>query len=113
MGICDKLDLPSAPEPPKQKWEIPTQLDERIRKKRAYERNAAKFRSAVWLRDRSTCRLCGKRVKRSGAQRWEEVGHVHHLRGRRVAPEDKWNLNAAVLLCNPCHLKHHSGKKTL
>ena len=68
------------------------------------ERLLAKFRAAVWKRDEGRCRLCGRKVKRTLAL--EPLrGEVHHLRGRRVAPEDRYNVSKALLLCKGCHDK--------
>ena len=84
----------------------PRVLD-RIAYKYERERNAASFRSAVWKRDRSQCRLCGRKVARSVDSTVR--GHVHHLRGRNVAPEDKYNPKTAVLVCAICHANIHAG----
>jgi 5-methylcytosine-specific restriction endonuclease McrA len=64
-------------------------------------RDAKAFRDAVWTRDGSRCRNCSAVVQRTGE--WWERGEVHHLRGRNVAPEDKYNPAAACLLCVVCH----------
>ncbi len=68
----------------------------------------AKFRDAIWLRDASTCRICRRVCDRSAPKDYDTSGHVHHVRGRNVAPEDKTNVAAALLLCRLCHLKAHA-----
>ncbi len=68
----------------------------------------AKFRDAVWLRDASTCRICRRVCDRSAPKDYDASGHVHHVRGRNVAPEDRTNVAAALLLCRLCHLKAHA-----
>lgn len=73
---------------------------------RQRERAMRKLRDAVWARDRSRCRRCGILLIRGGLF-WTGVGHVHHLRGRNVAPQDKFNPDACVLLCAGCHWKAH------
>ncbi len=68
----------------------------------------AKFRDAVWLRDASTCRICGLICDRKAPIDYDTSGHVHHARGRNVAPEDRTNVDAALLLCRKCHAKAHA-----
>ena len=74
----------------------------RVAAKRLEQRQAAKaMRDAVWARDSGRCRTCSAVVVRVGE--WWERGEVHHMRGRNVAPEDRYNPLAAVLLCVTCH----------
>ena len=70
------------------------------------------FRSAVWRRDEGRCRLCARVVRRTLTV-CPEQGHVHHLRGRRVAPQDRYNPKAAILVCRSCHEQHHTGVVTV
>lgn len=63
---------------------------------------ARAFRAIVWARDKGTCQFCGRRVRRS-IDMHPLRGEVHHIRGRRVAPKDRYNPDTAVLLC----LAHH------
>lgn len=91
-----------------QKGQMRTVVEDRIAYKQDRTRKESAFRAAVWKRDESKCRLCGKRVKRTADS--TEKGHVHHLRGRNVAPEDRYNPARAILLCALCHLKHHAGE---
>ncbi len=71
---------------------------------RANEKKLAAMRAIVWARDGGICRNCERRCVRSLTARANR-GEVHHLRGRRVAPQDKFNADTAVLLCLECHLK--------
>jgi 5-methylcytosine-specific restriction endonuclease McrA len=82
---------------------------ERIAYKAKREKSEAAFRAAVWKRDGSQCRLCGRKVTRSVDSTVR--GHVHHVRGRNVAPEDRYNPKAALLVCALCHLKLHAGQQ--
>ncbi len=75
---------------------------DRIAYKRAAEAKAAVFRAAVWLRDHGACRFCGRLVRHT-FELVPERGEVHHKRGRNVAPEDRYNVQRAVLLCLKCH----------
>jgi len=79
----------------------PRVLD-RVQYKRAHEKRARDFRTAVWLRDDFHCRSCGRHVYRT-LDAVPERGEVHHRRGRNVAPEDRYNVTEAVLLCLVCH----------
>ncbi len=79
-------------------------LLDRIEAKRELDRQACAFRREVWKRDGRKCRVCSRRV----VQTFELVpnrGEVHHLRGRNVAPGDRYNVAQARLLCKSCHGK--------
>lgn len=75
---------------------------DRVAYKRELDLRADRFRRAVWARDEHKCRACRRLVFRlMGLDR--RVGHVHHRRGRNVAPGDRYNVDQAVLLCATCH----------
>ena len=75
---------------------------DRVAYKLERDRRAAAFKAAVWKRDESRCRACGKRVRRT-LELVPDQGQVHHRRGRNVAPEDRYNVDRALLLCATCH----------
>lgn len=86
----------------------------KARKQRADAKRAKAFRDAVWQRSfeidypmfaDGSCAQCGIYLLRMRG-----TGHVHHLRGRNVAPEDRYNPQAAVLLCQQCHAAVHAGR---
>lgn len=79
----------------------PVILD-RISYKRERDARDRAFRAAVWLRDGGRCRSCNRKVIHT-LDVVPNRGEVHHRRGRRVAPEDRVNVDAAVLLCLICH----------
>jgi 5-methylcytosine-specific restriction endonuclease McrA len=79
-----------------------TRLVEKETARKDDERLSRKFRADVWKRDGGLCRLCGRAVKRTLALRADR-GEVHHLRGRRVAPEHRYTVSKALLLCLRCH----------
>lgn len=60
------------------------------------------FLAAVWKRDQNRCRGCGKRVTR-GAPDMLKRGECHHVHGRNVRPEDRFNVAMAAILCRSCH----------
>lgn len=70
------------------------------------------MRDAVWLRalDKGNgyafCERCGLGPLLRGPSYILHPcgGHVAHDRGRRVAPEDRFNPEAALLKCRDCHL---------
>lgn len=75
---------------------------DRIAYKRAADAKARAFRAAVWARDGGLCRYCGRKVVHT----FEAVpnrGEVHHRQGRNVAPEHRYTVARAVLLCLVCH----------
>lgn len=75
---------------------------DRVAEKRERDAKASAFRQAVWKRDEGRCRHCGKTVIRT-VELLPNAGHVHHRRGRNVAPEDRYTVERAVLLCGRCH----------
>lgn len=77
-------------------------IEDRIDYKRAREKRERQFRVAVWLRDGGKCRHCDRKVIHTTSA-VPERGEVHHRRGRRVAPQDRYNVDEAVLLCLRCH----------
>jgi 5-methylcytosine-specific restriction endonuclease McrA len=77
-------------------------LVDRVKEKRARDVKAEAFRKAVWKRDEGKCRHCGREVIHT-LELVPNAGHVHHRRGRNVAPEDKYNVARALLLCGICH----------
>lgn len=78
-----------------------TRKTERLSRERA-------FRNAVWLRASGRCERCGVDVIRTLDVLHPRAGHVAHHRGRRVAPADRCNPDAASLLCRDCHMAEHS-----
>lgn len=77
-------------------------LQARVHRRLLALSKARAFRALVWARDKGMCRFCHQRVRRT-VEMHPLRGEVHHLRGRRVAPEDRYSPDAAVLLC----LEHH------
>lgn len=71
---------------------------DRVAYLRDREAKARAFRAAVWLRDGGRCRHCGRKVLKT-MQAVPSRGEVHHIHGRNVAPADRYNPKAAVLLC--------------
>lgn len=88
---------------------------DRAKRKRGLAEKARLFREAVWTRDCGECQACKNwcRWPNSTAAWPRRIGHVHHLRGRNVAPEDRYNPDQAVLLCAVCHRAVHDGKLRL
>ena len=88
----------------------------KARQQRADAKRARAFRDAVWERDGYCCQLCRHALYRTDPSdgypgyAHRPPGHVHHLRGRNVAPEDRYNPEAAVLLCAACHRAVHDGR---
>jgi len=80
-----------------------TQLQDKTAAKRADEKQLAAMRLIVWAREKGHCKLCKRKVIPT-LSLVPERGEVHHLRGRRVAPEDRYRSDRAVLLCAACHI---------
>lgn len=81
---------------------------DRAARLRSRASQAQRFRDAVWLRAGGVCERCGRVVTRTLDVLRVDAGHVAHNRGRRVAPEDRYNPDAATLQCSRCHLASHS-----
>lgn len=56
------------------------------------------FRMSVFKRDDFTCKICGQRNGNHAA---------HHLNGWSNFPEERFDVNNGVTLCEPCHLDFH------
>lgn len=86
-----------APQPKPQRRVV-----DRIAEKRALEAKGRAFRKAVWERDEGCCRHCGRVVIKT-LEHVPNRGEVHHRRGRNVTPENRFNVDEAVLLCLEDH----------
>ncbi len=75
---------------------------DRIAYKRDAEQKAREFRAAVWARDEGRCRHCNRKVIHT-IELLANRGEVHHRHGRNVAPEHRYTVAEAVLLCALCH----------
>ena len=75
---------------------------DRIAVRKERERKAQDFRVAIWLRDQGRCQVCYRKVIHT-LELVPNAGHVHHRRGRNVAPGDRYVVHEAVLLCRRCH----------
>jgi 5-methylcytosine-specific restriction endonuclease McrA len=93
------VSLPFFPQP-----KPGAKLADKTAAKRVDEKKLAKLRADVWARDKGRCVKCQRKVVHT-LSLVPERGEVHHKRGRRVAPEDRYNAKAAVLLCAECHGK--------
>ncbi len=80
----------------------PPRIMDRIAYKRNRDKQERLFKLAVWMRDGGRCRHCGIKVVKS-LSLVANRGEVHHLRGRNVTPEDRFNVDQAVLLCAKDH----------
>lgn len=103
-AYCDGLTAPDDDDLPFHPQPKPTpRVRERQARTRAREEQARIFRAKVWARDKGRCVVC-KRVVRRTLGLDPLRGEVHHRRGRNVAPEDRYNVARAVLLCLGCHV---------
>ena len=69
------------------------------------------MRDAVWARSGGLCEVCGAGpLLRTLDALDPRAGHVAHLRGRRVAPADRFNPDACRLLCRDHHLIEHGQR---
>ncbi len=91
--------------------EMPKPVKGSNRRSRRSTRNALakKMRDAVWSRAGGLCEECGAGpLLRTLDALDPRAGHVAHLRGRNVAPEDRFNQDKCRLLCRDDHMRLHS-----
>jgi 5-methylcytosine-specific restriction endonuclease McrA len=84
-----------------------TPTRDRIDQKRDQDKKLREAIVAVWARDGSTCRACGRRVRRSSSG-VAEKGHVHHVVKRSQSKSLRSNPDNLLLLCAPCHADVHT-----
>ena len=72
-------------------------IEDRIAYRRELEAKERAWRAAIWQRDESRCRACARLVRKT-IELVPERGECHHKHGRNVAPADRFNVSAAVLL---------------
>lgn len=84
----------------------PTRLEETIAARSLTKIGEKEFKAAVWLRDQSHCRCCGRKVLRV-LGRVAERGEVNHIHGR--TGDLRFEVKAAILMCLTCH-ERFTGK---
>jgi len=103
MGLRDLPVLGSVTgAPPK-----PAKGSDRTRRRKARTNAGKAFREAVRTAAGYRCHDCGRSIVRTADIERPDAAHVHHLRGRNVAPEDRYNPAAAIALCSGCHRRRH------
>jgi predicted HNH restriction endonuclease len=113
-GSMSIRDLPTLAEMQAQRRATPkhalvTRLEQKADKQKADTKAMLAFRAAVFKRDGGKCRICHKKVVRTLALVANRA-EAHHKRGRRVAPEDRYNVATALLTCAKCHQAIHMGR---
>ncbi len=89
----------------------PSTSEERVIKKRARERDLQAAGNAVWIRDESKCRVCGRRVIRSSGAGIR--GHIHHFVKRSQSKAGRADQDNMLLLCALCHSDVHGYRLVL
>lgn len=80
----------------------PSRLEKTVADRPLVKVDNKTFLAAVWLRDKSRCRCCGRKVlKVLGLV--PEAGHVHHIHGR--GKDLRFEVRSALLACAVCHQK--------
>jgi 5-methylcytosine-specific restriction endonuclease McrA len=83
----------------------PVKGQSRRTRKTQRDKLGKQMRDAVWLRTGGICEVCGAGpLDRTTDVLSPRAGHVAHLRGRRVAPADRFNPDKCELRCRDCHL---------
>lgn len=88
----------------------PERGSDRKRRRQTRTRAGKAFREAVRQRDGYHCRHCGRPVRKTTDLLADYAAHVHHLIPRNVAPERKYDIDNAILLCGKCHLVAHKQR---
>lgn len=78
----------------------PTRLQETVAARPLIKVDAKAFKSEVWIRDKSHCRCCGRKVEKV-LGRVPERGEVHHIHGR--GKDLRFEPRSALLLCLTDH----------
>lgn len=108
MGFLDGLDL-MTPDQRNAKLRGQTidkvatgqsRLDVRKEEIKADANQEPKFKAAVWKRDKSLCRCCGRKVEKK-LELAPDRGEVNHLHGR--LGKLRYEVRAALLMCAECH----------
>jgi 5-methylcytosine-specific restriction endonuclease McrA len=101
MGLFDDLPVlhgqPGRPVPKPMPRAI-TKPEEQHSKKA----QAKAFRDAVWDRDKKRSRASGKLLSKSGTD-YDQVGEVHHVIPRSLAPERIYDVSNGLLLSKTEH----------
>jgi 5-methylcytosine-specific restriction endonuclease McrA len=84
-----------------------TPTRDRIDQKRDQDKKLRDAIVAVWARDASTCRACGRRVRRSNSG-VALRGHVHHVVKRSQSKSHRSDPANLLLLCQICHSDVHT-----
>src|SRR4051812_15876359 len=111
MSILDHLNLPDAPDRPKQKWapEFKSRHNAAEIEAKAIAENWQQVKQLVSAREELCCRVCGKRTN-PHASTLLGKGHHHHIVYRSDVGGD--TVQNVCLLCAGCHDEEHV-KKTL
>ena len=70
----------------------------RFRGQKANQYEYKKWRKDVFTRDDYTCQKCGVKATRLNA---------HHIREWAKFPEERFNIDNGITLCEPCHANAH------
>ena len=65
-------------------------------------REYRQWRIAVLLRDNRTCQVCGEKKKSR---------HAHHLNHSTFFPDQKFDVDNGITLCQKCHSHFHNDFK--
>jgi len=77
-------------------------LQDRVQQRREAMRAWLECCRVVDARDKWICRCCGRKVRKTLTVCSERLEH-HHLHGRRVAPERRYDPRAVITVCLECH----------
>lgn len=99
--------LPSSPQKPRQKWEMPSRVEEARARQAAVEANWRAVCKAVDARDGKQCRCCDTRSDPEATGLLKR-GHRHHLVYRSAGGTD--TTDNLVHLCAQCHADEHANK---
>jgi len=77
-------------------------LQDRVQQRREAMRAWLECCRIVDARDKYLCRCCGRKVRKTLTVCPERLEH-HHLHGRRVAPERRYDPSAVITVCLECH----------
>lgn len=103
MGLADLMILVGRFYKPEELAKGKSRLQERVEERPLTVVDERAFKAEVWLRDKSHCRCCGRKVVKGLIKRVPERGEVNHIHGR--LGDLRFEAKAAILLCMTCHEK--------
>ncbi len=107
MGAVDHLDLPDAPQKPRQKFETDSRVDIAIEREKQEDADLRAANKAIDARDHRICRCCGRRSDPEATGLLVRGHRAHIVYASAGGSNDPSNR---VTLCAKCHNDEHKNR---